>query len=297
MEQLAIIGSTASGKTALSIKLAKKLDGYILSLDSLAVYKEIDVASAKPTSEEMDGVPHFGLDLICPSEHFDVLLYTDLYKKIYKKATSDNRPLIIVGGSSFYLKILIDGISMLPDISEQSRMQAAETMKDISKAYMRLKSVDPKVVAKIEPTDRYRIEKMLLIWLETGEAPSIYFKKNPPLPAIKEKLPIYQIETGREKLRKNISIRTKNMLQDGLIDEVVLLERKYTRSPHCMKSIGIKETLGFLDGEYDMQTLKEKISVNTARLAKRQETFNRSQFKDKIIGSSEEIYSRIINSF
>ncbi|MBN2721981.1 MAG: tRNA (adenosine(37)-N6)-dimethylallyltransferase MiaA, partial [Campylobacterales bacterium] len=100
--QLAIIGPTASGKSALAVRLAKEINGIVLSLDSLSIYKDIDIVSAKPTILEREGIEHFGIDILSPNEPFDVTIFIELYKKVYNEALSNNTPLIIVGGSSFY---------------------------------------------------------------------------------------------------------------------------------------------------------------------------------------------------
>lgn len=287
--QLALIGPTASGKTALSIKVAAYLDAYILSLDSLSIYKEIDIVSAKPTKEEQGDILHFGLDQLSPSENFDVKTFIDLYHKVYEKCLHDKKNLVIVGGTSFYLKMLIDGISEVPKISADTRRKAAKHLKDLASTYEWLYSLDPAYMIQIKPNDVYRVEKALHLYLETSLTPSIYFKRFPPKPTISDALPIYQIVWDRALLRERIALRTQLMVEDGLIDEICMLEKKYTRKPNCMKSIGIKETLAYLDGIYDKKMLIEKITTNTARLAKRQTTFNNSQFDTVIKGSVKEL--------
>jgi len=152
-----------------------------------------------------------------------------------------------------------------------------------------LDKVDSHYMQGISNKDTYRIGKVLSLYIETGETPTSYFKKYPPLPTITEPLPIYQIVWERAQLRKRIALRTQIMLDTGLIDEVTLLEKKYSRRPNCMKSIGIKETLAYLDGIYTKKEVLEKITTNTARLAKRQSTFNNSQFNGVIKGSVEEL--------
>jgi tRNA dimethylallyltransferase len=129
----------------------------------------------------------------------------------------------------------------------------------------------------------------LNIYLQTSEKPSLYFLKNPPKPVIQDDLPIFAIETQREVLRERIRQRTLQMIQNGLIDEIKSLENKYTRSPNPMKAIGIKETLDFLDGKISKDELIELISTHTAQLAKRQTTFNRTQFEKKIMIKNDEI--------
>ena len=289
IKQLAIIGSTASGKTSLAVKVAKELDAHILSLDSLSIYREVDIVSAKPGKEEQNGIQHFGIDAIYPNEAFDVTIFIKLYNEVYAKCLKDNKDLVIVGGTGFYLKMLIEGVSELPYISEKSKKETKDYLLDLPKAYTLLHSLDPVYMSNIENNDSYRIEKALNIYFETKMTPSDYFSAHPPIPTIKSSLPIYQIEWEREILRERIALRTKIMVDDGLIDEICMLEKKYTRKPNCMKAIGIKETLDYLDGIYSKDKMIEKITTNTARLAKRQKTFNNSQFNDVLKGNVKEL--------
>ncbi|MFT7879258.1 MAG: tRNA (adenosine(37)-N6)-dimethylallyltransferase MiaA [Sulfurimonas sp.] len=289
IKQLALIGPTASGKTALSIEVARKMDAYILSLDSLSIYKEVDIVSAKPTVEERAGIVHFGIDHIAPDAHFDVTTFVKLYQEVHQKALREGKNLVIVGGTSFYLKMLIEGISDLPSISPETRSMTQEHLQNLTETHRWLSEKDPEYMKQIAKSDRYRIEKTLNIYFETGSTPSEYYKATPPKPIITSPLPIYQIDIPRELLRKRIALRTELMVKEGLIDEICMLEKKYTRAPNCMKAIGIKETLAYLDGIYDKKNLREKITTNTARLAKRQTTFNNSQFEGVIKGSVEEL--------
>jgi len=288
---------TASRKTALSVKIAKKIDAFILSLDSLSIYKEIDIVSAKPTLQEREGIEHFGMDYLYPHQNFDVTTFIGLYNDVYALALKKKKNLVIVGGTSFYLKMLLEGISALPAISAQTKQKTQMYLKSLQESYDWLKSIDPHYMSQISSNDTYRIEKALNIYLETSLSPSEYFKLFPPKPTITTALRIYQIAVEREKLRAQISLRTQQMIENGLIDEVCKLERKYTRAPHCMKAIGIKETLAYLDGIYDKKMLQEKIAVHTAQLAKRQTTFNRSQFSNVICAEAKELEKMILNDF
>ena len=287
VKQLAIIGSTASGKTSLAVKVAKAYDAHILSLDSLSIYKEIDIVSAKPTGEEREGITHFGIDTIYPNEVFDVTTFIKLYTDVHKKCLQEDKALVIVGGTSFYLKMLMEGVSNLPTMSERTKTESSKLLLDLPKAYTLLNNLDPGYMSKIESNDSYRIEKALNIYIETGSVPSKYFQEHPPIPTIGSVLPMYQIEWDRDILRKRIALRTKLMVNNGLIDEIAVLEKKYSRKPNCMKAIGIKETLAYLDGVYTKKMMIEKITTNTARLAKRQKTFNNSQFANVSKGSVE----------
>ena len=279
--QLALIGPTASGKSALAIELAHKTNAYILSLDSLAIYKEINIASAKPSIEERQSIQHFGVDVIFPHKPFDVTTFIKLYQKAKEQAIKDGKNLIIVGGTSFYLNTLINGISELPKISKETQEKSNELLKDLSSAHKFLYDIDNKYLKSITIHDRYRIEKMLNLYFQTGMSPTDYFETHPPKPSITEPLPIYEITVEREILRKRINTRTLKMIKCGLIDEVFYLEKNYTRKPNCMKAIGIKEVLAYLDGNYSKMEMKEKIVTHTAQLAKRQRTFNASQFQNK----------------
>jgi tRNA dimethylallyltransferase len=294
--QFALIGPTASGKTALSIKLAQQYNAHILSLDSLSIYKEIDIVSAKPTPEERAGIIHFGIDHLYPDAHFDVTTFIHLYRDVHARCLHEEKNLIIVGGTGFYLKALLEGISELPPIDHDIALQIAEKMQDTADAHAQLHQIDPEYMEKISTNDSYRIQKVWEIYLAAKEPPSKYFETHPPKPVITEPLPLYEIVWERSLLRERIAQRTAAMLQEGLIDEVCMLEARYTRAPHCMKAIGIKETLDYLDGRYDQTTLQEKISTNTARLAKRQSTFNRSQFQDVTRGSLEQLEALLLKS-
>lgn len=292
-QQLAIIGATASGKTSLAIQVAKQHNAYVLSLDSLSIYKEIDMASAKPTVEEREDIRHFGIDVIAPDEDFDVTTFIKLYHDVYQTCLEEGKNLVIVGGTSFYLKMLLEGISALPTIGQMSKEKTKQLLYNAEEAHAFLYEKDKAYMSHIETTDRYRIEKALHIYLETGLTPNDYFEKNPPIPTIQGALPVYRIIWERTLLRERIALRTKMMVDDGLIDEICMLESKYGRSPNCMKSIGIKETLAYLDGTYDKKMLIEKITTNTARLAKRQTTFNNSQF-DNVIKGRREVLEKIL---
>jgi tRNA dimethylallyltransferase len=289
MKEIAIIGSTASGKTALSLDLAHKTNSIILSLDSLCVYKDIEIASAKPTVEERGDIIHFGIDEVYPNEEFDVIKFLELYKKAKSYATQNDKNLIIVGGTGFYLKALVEGLSQGADSKIKLDIPVTE-------AYDLLYSLDEKYMKKIEKNDRYRIEKAYAIYKQSGFIPTEYFEKNPKIPLAKD-LKIFEILWEKEELKKRIEQRTKIMVNSGIINEVIFLEKKYNRSPNCMASIGIVETLEYIDGKLTKNELEDKISLNTIKLAKRQNTFNKSQFPNKTSNIIENLNSDIIKYF
>lgn len=290
MKEIAIIGSTASGKTGLSLEIAQKTNSIILSLDSLSVYKEIDIASAKPTKEERGDIIHFGIDEVFPNEEFDVLQFIDTYKRAKNFCLENEKNLIIVGGTGFYLKALIEGLSIGVDSKIKLDIPVQE-------AYDLLYSLDKSYMKKIEKNDRYRVEKAYAIYKNSGLSPSDYFIKNPKIP-IAPNLELFEILWDKEELRKRIKLRTSEMVKDGIIDETIYLESKYTRAPNSMASIGILETLEYLDGKLTKQELEEKITLNTAKLAKRQNTFNKGQFKvNKTSNIIENLNSDILKYF
>ncbi|MDQ7042543.1 MAG: tRNA (adenosine(37)-N6)-dimethylallyltransferase MiaA [Sulfurimonas sp.] len=294
MKQLAIIGPTASGKSDLAIKIALKLDAYILSIDSLSIYKEIDIVSAKPSKEELSRVKHFGINVLYPDEYFSVDIFISLYEEVIQECKKANKNLVIVGGTSFYLKSLMQGLSRLPDITQQVKESVSQELKNLPACYEKLCKNDPIYMKNIDKNDSYRIEKALLIYVASGQTPTEWFTQNPPKPVI-QMMPIYNIEVSRDVIRERIRKRTSAMLEMGLIDEVCFLEHKYSRLPNAMRSIGIVEVLDFLDGKVEKGAMSELISIHTAQLAKRQQTFNKTQFDDIISAPLEELEEIILS--
>ncbi|MBL0686717.1 MAG: tRNA (adenosine(37)-N6)-dimethylallyltransferase MiaA [Sulfurospirillum sp.] len=292
MRKIAILGATGSGKTTLSIELAKELNANILSLDSLSIYKEINIASAKPSHVYTKKVKHFGIDVLHVNEDFNVTLFFKLYNEAKSRSKKDGKNLIIVGGTGFYLKSMIDGISYKPKISEDTKLKVKQ---NLSNGHVLISEFDEIYASTISKNDSYRIEKWLEIYFQTGITPSQFFKLNQKKPIVKN-LKLYEIDIDKQILRDRISKRTTIMLENGLIDEVFYLEKRYTRTPNPMRSIGIKETLSFLDGNFNKNELKEKIITNTSKLAKRQKTFNTTQFKEHFRGSTEEIKKELQNA-
>ncbi len=296
MKQLAIIGSTASGKSDLAISVAKEIDAYILSIDSLSIYKEIDIVSAKPSKKELTEIKHFGIDVLSPNDYFSVDIFISLYKEVIATCQKDSKNLIIVGGTSFYLKSLMQGLSPLPNITEEISWHVESKLKNLQKAYEFLSDIDTIYMKNISPNDRYRIEKALLIFEASNLTPTQWFKQNPPKPIITN-LNIYNIDVQRKILRDRIAKRTHKMLDMGLINEVCYLEQKYTRLPHAMNSIGIVEVLEYLDCKVSLKEMIQNISTHTAQLAKRQQTFNRTQFKNIINKPPEQLKDIICSNY
>lgn len=295
MKQLAIIGPTASGKSDLAIKIAQKIDAYILSIDSLSIYKEIDIVSAKPSKYELQSVKHFGIDVLKPNDYFSVDIFIDLYNEVISTCQKDKKNLIIVGGTSFYLKSLLQGLSTLPTITQEISRHVEIKLQD-KNIYNFLTNLDEEYMKHINSNDSYRIEKVLLIHEASGLTPTKWFQLNPPKPII-ENLDIFNIDVDRTVLRQRIAQRTSKMIKAGAIDEVCSLEQKYTRFPHAMNSIGIIEVLEFLDGLCTREQMIINISTHTGQLAKRQQTFNRTQFENITNAPLNELESLILAKY
>ena len=294
MKIFAILGGSGSGKTALSLEIAQKRQCALLSRDSLSVYQEIDIISAKPTKKEREGIAHFGIDILTPIQLHNVQIFIQEYQKVRDFCQKNQHNLLIVGGSSFYLKILLEGLSdfSLDENQRSETLAKINALGDLEKQYHFLKTIDKQWAIRIKPTDCYRIQRALEIYFITSKIPSLYFRENPPIPII-ENCKIYEIVWQREFLRQRIKQRTKQMLENGAIDEVRGLLEKYGKSYQWAKSIGIKEIIGFLEGQISQEELEELISTHTAQLAKRQRTFNKTQFKEHFCGEAKEVLEQI----
>lgn len=284
-KEFAIIGTTASGKSDLAFELAKKLNSVILSLDSLALYKEIDIASAKPNKEQLEAIKHFGVDEIYPDEEFSVGAFFEIYKNAKEFAHLQDCPLIITGGSGFYLKSMLSGLA--PDVPKCELNLSNEEIYELAV------KIDPEFASKFSQNDSYRLEKWYQIYKFSSQIPSIWLRENTKESIIKE-LAIFEILWDKDELRERIKKRTKGMLEAGLIDEANFLFNKYKSEPKPLKSIGLKECKQFLDKEISQNELEELIATHTAQLAKRQRTFNRSQFEKKFVGDLDQIRSEIL---
>lgn len=304
--EFAIIGTTASGKSDLAIEIAKEMDGVILSLDSLSIYQKIDIASAKPSVAELASVRHFGVDLVLPNEYFSVGEFIKEYEKARNFAQNAEIPLIITGGSGFYLKAMMSGLA--PKIEDfKGNLNNAEIFALASK-------IDPKFAEKFSQNDTYRLEKWYSIYAKTGEIPSEFLEKNTKPPVIKN-LKIFEISCEKEILNAKIATRTQKMFEAGILNEARNLFKNFSGAKP-LNSIGLKECGEFLNstGEFENEKilaefrrekaenfenfkfakLKNLITLHTIQLAKRQRTFNASQFSDKISANRENLKAEIL---
>lgn len=289
---IAILGPSASGKSALALEIAKEIDAEIFSLDSLSIYKEIDIASAKPKKSDLDTIKHYGINELEITEPNNAMVFKNLLDLAIEK--TKKQTLLIVGGSSFYLKAMIDGLSVMPVISEKEREAITAQIDSLSNPYEFLSKIDPLYATSIQPKDSYRISKALEIFFATHTPPSEYFATHPKI-ALQSPIRLYEIATHREKLREKISLRTHQMIEEGIVQEIEYLLKKYPKNSQPFKAIGPKECISYLQGEITYEELPILISTHTAQLAKRQSTFNRTQFCNISRLSAKEIYEDILN--
>ena len=271
--EFALIGTTASGKSELANALASEFEAIILSLDSLCVYKEINIASAKPDKTALERVEHFGVNLLSVADKFNVALFFDEYKRAKKRAFELDKALIIVGGTSFYLRALMSGLSQ--NVPESTTPLSNDAI------FALMSELDKN--AKIAPNDTYRLRKWLGIYENTGQIPSEFQKNSLQEPLIKE-LEIFELVVDKENLRQKVEFRTQNMLKMGLVDEARALFAKFDESLKPLNSIGLKECKDFLAGKITHSELATLINTHTMQLAKRQRTFNKKFKRVQICG-------------
>ena len=274
---IVICGPTASGKTALSIELAKKINGEIVSCDSMQIYKEMDIGTAKPTKEEMQEIPHYMINTIFPNERYSVADYKKDAKKAIREIIKKGKVPIIVGGTGLYVDSLIYEIEY-PDIKfdEKYRQELEEQVRKdgLEKLYNKAKKIDPEAMLKISSNDKKRILRVLEIYKATGKTKTEQERKS------REKEPefdylVYGLNMPREKLYERINLRVDIMIKQGLIKEVEEIYKKYNEFPTAMKGLGYKEVVEYLEGHLTKEEMIEKIKQETRRYAKRQMTWFR----------------------
>ena len=276
---LSIMGPTASGKTDLAIRLSEKFNLEIISIDSVMLYKEFNIGSAKPNKNTLLKFPHKMVDILEPYEKYSVaLFYNELINQI-KIAHDLKKTPILVGGSMMYFKTFFSGgLSKLNDISIETKKYVNSMFESHSLKYLYnyLKDIDPESARKIHPNDIYRIQRMLEIFFSNNEKPSITLKKCSKNVQYFNNLNLSILPNDRKIIHKNIEKRFNIMINDGLIDEVSFLLKKYVdlKLP-AMSTIGYKEVNKYLSGSIGLNDMKEEILSATRQLAKRQITWLR----------------------
>ena len=274
---IVICGPTASGKTALSIELAKKINGEIISSDSMQIYKYMDIGTAKTTQEEMQGIKHYLLDFVEPSQRYSVAEFKKDAEKAIEEILQKGKTPIIVGGTGLYVDSLIYGIEYQTiEFDEQYRKQLEERVEKegLETLYNEAKKIDPQAIEKISLNDKKRILRILEIYKATGKNKTeqeIESRKN----EVKYDYKVFAINMDREKLYERINKRVDIMIENGLIEEVEKLLEKYKEFPTAMQGLGYKEVVEYLQGKVSEEEMIENIKRETRRYAKRQLTWFR----------------------
>lgn len=273
---LILTGPTAVGKTRLSIELAKKLQGSIISADSMQVYKYMDIGSAKILPEEMEGIPHYLIDELDPKEEFHVARFQEMAKEAMEEIYKEGRLPILVGGTGFYIQALLRDVDFSSD-SGQSPIRRELEEKARSEGPMvlhkMLEDVDPSSAEAIHPNNVKRVIRAIEYYHETGTPISSHNARE-----MEKKSPYcfsyFVLNDERSRLYERIDQRVDLMMEQGLLDEVrSLKERGCSQQMVSMKGLGYKELLSYLDGDYSLEEAVEIIKRDTRHFAKRQITW------------------------
>ena len=275
---IAVVGPTASGKTELAVQLAKKYDGEVVSADSMQIYIGMDIASAKPTKEEMDGVPHHLIDFLDPYETFSVSDYVKLAARAIDKIIAKGKQPIICGGTGLYIRSLINNISFSDEEKNEELRRELEEKYDEQggEAMLReLSGFDPESAARLHPSDKKRIVRAVEIYRSTGICMTEHIRRSKLVPSPYRVTAIGLTFADRQKLYERINLRVDRMLEMGLLEEAKKFyadEKGHTASA----AIGYKELRPYLEGRISLEAAVEKLKMETRRFAKRQMTWFRS---------------------
>ncbi len=273
---IVIGGPTASGKTKLSIEFAKKINGEIVSADSMQIYKEMNIGTAKPDEEEMQGIKHYLLDFVSPETRYSVADYKIDCKKAIKEIIEKGKIPIVVGGTGLYIDSLIYEIEypqIATDLEYRKELEKIVNEKGLEYLYNMAKKIDEKAMEKISPNDSKRILRVLEIYKQTGKTKTELEKDSRKEPEYDYK--VFAITMDREILYDRINKRVDMMLEQGLIEEVQNLYKKYKNMPTAIQGLGYKEVIEYLDGKISKEEMIEKIKQETRKYAKRQLTWFR----------------------
>lgn len=272
---LVLIGPTAVGKTALSLALAERFSCEIVGLDSMQIYRHMDIGTAKATEEERARVPHHLLDVVDPDEEYHVARYvadaTEACRRIIGRG---NRPLL-VGGTGLYLKGLLEGLFEIPPVPEPVRDSLRQRLAKEGRAvlFAELSLCDPESAERIHPNDTHRLLRALEIFQATGRTWSEHLREQQVQPALTTVLQI-GLHCEREALYGRINLRVEKMVEEGLLGEVEkLLAMGYDPGLKAMQSIGYRHMLQYLQGQWDWEETLFLLARDTRRYAKRQMTW------------------------
>ena len=274
---IVICGPTASGKTALSIELAERINGEIVSADAMQIYKDMNIGSAKVTPEEMKDIKHYIIDCVSPDERYSVADYKRDAKNAIDRIIKKGKTPIVVGGTGLYIDALIYEIEYKDiQVNEEYRAKLKKISEEqgLEVLYKKALDIDPEAMKKISPNDYKRITRILEIYEATGKNKTEQEKES-RLNEIPYDYRVFAINYDREKLYERINKRVDIMLNNGLINEVENLLAKYKNFPTAMQGLGYKEVKQYLDGEISKNEMVDKIKQESRRYAKRQFTWFR----------------------
>ena len=273
---ICIAGPTASGKTALAVALAKELNGEVISCDSMQIYKRMDIGTAKPTIEEMQGIPHHMLGVADPEEDFSVSRYCDKATHILDDILARGKTAIIAGGTGLYMDSLIKGNDFAPFPSTGCRERLEAQCDEMGMEFMMnmLREIDPEAAERIH--DRKRMIRALEVYQETGETITEHNRKTQLIPPKYSPLWFGLDFEPRQALYDRIDLRVDMMLQQGLVEEIRnLLASGIPEKCTAMQAIGYKEFVDALDGRCTIEEAAAQVQQSSRRYAKRQLTWFR----------------------
>lgn len=269
-----LVGPTASGKTKLSIELAKKLNAEIISCDSMCVYKHMDILTSKPTAVDRKKVRHHLVDIIEPTQEFSVAEYRRLAIEAIEDILKRHKTPLFIGGSGLYIRAVIDGL--FPSAQKDLAFRKKEELlaKKYGKAYLykKLQKIDPVHAQKIHPNDIRRVIRALEIFHTEGKIPS---QLKSSTESLKHDFKVFGLKMDRVQLYKKIDERVEDIFRKGIVDEVKKLSRKRL-SITARYALGYREVLDYIKGKYSLEEVKELLKKNTRHFAKRQLTWFRS---------------------
>ena len=275
---ICIVGPTATGKTALSVRLARKYGAEIVSCDSMQLYRGMDIGTAKPTAEETGGVPHHMIDRLDPREPYSVSRYAEDADACVQDVLRRGKRVIVVGGTGLYVDSLIAGrqFAPYPETGRREELTKIAETQGIEVLMEQLRQVDPEAAARIHPSNRKRVIRALEIYLETGRTMTEHDRETKEQPPKYDPCWIGLDYVNRETLYRRIDLRVEKMIEQGLVDEVRrLLDSGVPANATAMQAIGYKELTAYLRGEGSLEDAVAAIQQASRRYAKRQRTWFR----------------------
>lgn len=266
-----ICGPTASGKTSLGIKIANDINGEIISADSMQIYKDMNIGTAKPTKEEQSMAKHYLIDFVAPDKRYSVADFKNDATKTIKEIFKNGKNPIVVGGTGLYINSLVYNIDYNSEGEADLEYRNELEKKDIAELYEIAKKIDDEALNKISPNDKKRIMRIIEIYHSTGKTKTELEKES--IKKNEYDYKIFVLNWDRQKLYERINLRVDMMINDGLINEVQDLLKKYDNFPTAFQGLGYKEVKEYLDGKLTKEEMIEKIKQESRRYAKRQITW------------------------